>query len=113
MQRKPWNLTALLLALCMALTGCGGEQAPRPEEESPGYASQYLDCALPLTSITAVCTDGGTLYAAGQVPDETVGDGELDFSYSASADGESGGTFFSGGRTAIFRVDLATGTVEE
>ena len=113
MQRKPWNLIALLLALCMAFTGCGGEQAPRPEEESPGYASQYLDCALPLTSITAVCTDGGTLYAAGQVPDETVGDGELDFSYSASADGESGGTFFSGGRTAIFRVDLATGTVEE
>ena len=113
MQRKPWNLIALLLALCMAFTGCGGEQAPRPEEESPGYASQYLDCALPLTSITAVCTDGGTLYAAGQAPDEAEGDGELDFSYSASADGESDGTFFSGGRTAIFRVDLATGTVEE
>lgn len=112
--RKRFNMAALLLALCAALTACGGKQDLRPEEDSPGYASQYLDCDLPLANLTAVCTDGGILYAAGQMPEKDGGEGDVSFSYSASAEGEGGGTFLGGGsRTAIFRVDLAAGTAEE
>ena len=113
MRRTSFQLAALLLAMCLALTACGEKQEPAASD--PGYRAQYLDCGLPLENLTAVCAHGGTLYAAGQMLEEDGGDGEVSFSYAAStAGGGGGGTYFAGGgRSAIFRVDLATGEVQE
>lgn len=55
MNRKkatPW--TALLLALVLALTGCGGKPAAQSEALSaPVYIPRSLPCPLPLETVTA------------------------------------------------------------
>ena len=54
MNRKkatPW--TALLLALVLALTGCGGKPAAQSEALSaPVYIPRSLPCPLPLETVT-------------------------------------------------------------
>lgn len=116
MNRKkatPW--TALLLALVLALTGCGGKPAAQSEALSaPVYIPRSLPCPLPLETVTACCAMDGALYAAGTMPEETDEAGSWGFSASSSADGE--GEVYSNlsrGRPALFRLDLETGAAEE
>ena len=85
MNRKkatPW--TALLLALVLALTGCGGKPAAQSEALSaPVYIPRSLPCPLPLETVTACCAMDGALYAAGTMPEETDEAGSWGFSASS------------------------------
>lgn len=116
MTKQKHSIPAALLALCLLLTACGGQQdaAPSPLSQTEAYTSDIIPLDLPLTELTASAASGRNLYLAGLEEEESEDDGlsnSFSYSTSASSDGDSF-TFYSGGggRAVLYRVDSTAGT---